>query len=939
MDIHRCRFVPYLPSAITALAFSHPSTSDRKETSPPDLRLALGRSNGDVELWNPNKGNWYQETVFNGGRDRNIEDLAWTADSDNGNLRLFSVGTTSYVTEWDIDKGVPKRNVSGNFGDIWCLAAQPASTASAQVEKEKPRLLAAGCQDGTIALFITEDSDLRYLRQIGKPSTKKTNVLSIAWQNSNTIVAGYSDSTIRVFDSRSRNILRTISLGKPVEGNDTYVWTLRCLPDGTIISGDSNGDLKIWDSRNYSLTQQIQGHKADVLCITSNANGDMIITGGADQRTVAYKLFGDKVGGEKRRRWGQIMHRRFHEHDVKALAEYESADLSVVVSGGLDFSPVIVPLRNLGTEYHRKLSHLPQRPQLQASPSSRTIMTWQGQSLDLWRVSKSTETGQSHQLVAQLELSGDEGICSAAISKHGKLLAVVTATSLKMFRLRKSKISQTHQIKIRSVVVPTNVARIGGRQVTFSPDSRWLCIVKLDNDVAMLRIKQDVHAQEPAHILKHVVTLTKRQVPTRKEKSSLSDYINTTTTLSFSTDSRILACGDLGGCINSWLLEGREDLEEELRVGQSIKHRQQASAESDDESSDDEDEESWICGQRWLRNPSSLPILDAEPLILSFRPGPTQAVGASDISDVGLHATRHNPHPLEHELPLIETRLLALTANQHIFELDVGKGRLTDWTRRNPANYLPKAFTKIKSRAMGCFWDINPGHERVWLYGSTWIFMLDLSQDLERPSSADKAGKQDVLNPLQNGQKKRKRHEHFTQASKTGHGAGDRKAAQELEFGVASDLIKFTTDRKRDLQIISMATDNGVGEVFEGTDSSALVQLRRQAQLESEQANGSLVNGSNKPFLNGHDAFDIEQDQGVLERRPDQPSTHWLTQTYRSVLGIVVLQTTEVDTELATRSNAHEQGDRLEVAIIERPIWDIPLTDRCDTGQDWSTHS
>ena len=49
--IKQCRFVNYQPPKITALAFSHQSNSE--EETPESLLLAIGRSNGDIDIWSP----------------------------------------------------------------------------------------------------------------------------------------------------------------------------------------------------------------------------------------------------------------------------------------------------------------------------------------------------------------------------------------------------------------------------------------------------------------------------------------------------------------------------------------------------------------------------------------------------------------------------------------------------------------------------------------------------------------------------------------------------------------------------------------------------------------------------------------------------------------------------------------------------------------------
>jgi len=162
MDIHRCRFVPYPPQPVNALAFSHPS--DPKRRSPSDLRLAVGRNNGDLEIWNPLHGNWTQEIVLKGASGTIVEQVAWTQDvidaTERGPLRLFSTGGSTSVVEWDLNTGVPKRQVEGNFGDIWCFAAQPQAKSPGD-DPVPSQLLAAGCNTSRVGVHVRPVVDLK----------------------------------------------------------------------------------------------------------------------------------------------------------------------------------------------------------------------------------------------------------------------------------------------------------------------------------------------------------------------------------------------------------------------------------------------------------------------------------------------------------------------------------------------------------------------------------------------------------------------------------------------------------------------------------------------------------------------------------------------------------------------------------------------------------
>lgn len=349
MDIHRCRFVSYNPQGINSVAFSHPPSADLAGRGVSTLRLAIGRANGDIDIWNPQRGAWFQETTLRGGKDRSIEGLTWIqdpADSTSrtpGKLRLFSIGSSSAVSEWDLANGHPLRHSSGNYGEIWCIAAQPQWQQKKRGKDGKllppaegediTQSLAAGCVDGSIVILSTSDDDLKFQRLM-RPSTKKARVLSVTFQNRTTIVAGYADSSIRVFDIRNGQQLRTISLGKGISGGpkEVLVWSVKCLPDGTIVSADSSGEIKFWDGKNYSLFQRISSHLADVLDIAVSADGETVVSGGADQRTVVYRKNGEK--GDKKARWAELSHRRYHSHDVKTFAVYETKDVSFVVSGG-----------------------------------------------------------------------------------------------------------------------------------------------------------------------------------------------------------------------------------------------------------------------------------------------------------------------------------------------------------------------------------------------------------------------------------------------------------------------------------------------------------------------------------------------------------------------------------------------------------------------------
>jgi U3 small nucleolar RNA-associated protein 4 len=353
MDIHRARFVPYPPSAINALAFSH-AQADNDKADPECLRLAVGRANGNIEIWNPARGAWVQERVFPGGKDRSVEGLVWTQEPDelnqqgkviSGRLRLFSIGYSSSVTEWDLVTGLPARHSSGTHSEVWCFAAQPRRRTNPKKSPDAAvyQKLVAGCADGTVVLLSTDNDDVRFEKFLARSSTKKARVLSVTYKDHNVVLAGFADSTINVLDTRNGTVLRNISLGSgPIGGpKEVLVWKVKCLPNGDFVSGDSTGDIRIYDGKNYSQVQRISGHEADVLDLAVSQDGSMIFSGGMDRRTCFYTYSKKKSSrGEK---WRKVSHQRYHDHDVKAMATYEGNQVNVIVSGGKIY-PYLSPL-------------------------------------------------------------------------------------------------------------------------------------------------------------------------------------------------------------------------------------------------------------------------------------------------------------------------------------------------------------------------------------------------------------------------------------------------------------------------------------------------------------------------------------------------------------------------------------------------------------------
>ncbi|XP_006454787.1 hypothetical protein AGABI2DRAFT_198370 [Agaricus bisporus var. bisporus H97] len=392
--VHRCRFVDYAPSAVTALAFP-PSPlpavnrTRRKTTGKKPLRygtLAVGHANGNVDLceWVGSERSvqcsqaWVVRKTMPGPYPSKVDSLTFVIrypddlDSDDipsvSDLRLFSSGGGSELLEWNLDLSCVKRTIGSQGGTIWCVAANPAST-----------FLALGCEDGSVQLLSVANDTLTHHSRFDRVSGR---ILSIAWgppvpqpksQNSNEddadsdsededewkdewLVIGCSDSSLRKWDARTGRPLQRMAVDK-IRGERTLVWAVGILGDGTIVSGDSLGNVKFWDPRTCTQLHSFQAHGADVLTLTINPEGKSVYTSGVDQKTVQFSLVQTNSSSSTSSRWAQTASRRMHAHDVRAQVSwppytplpkaykrtYPMDIAPILASGGLDMSIVLSP--------------------------------------------------------------------------------------------------------------------------------------------------------------------------------------------------------------------------------------------------------------------------------------------------------------------------------------------------------------------------------------------------------------------------------------------------------------------------------------------------------------------------------------------------------------------------------------------------------------------
>ena len=518
------------------------------------------------------------------------------------------------------------------------------------------------------------------------------------------------------------------------------------------------------------------------------------------------------------------------------------------------------------------------------------------------------------------------------------MLAVSTTSESRVFSLKERSDST---LKIQKLDVPISLTQQGARILQFSPDSKWLLAVASSGRIQVFRTREPAAPRDQISFLTEPANLRRlrRKVPEPNHlHGTLGSYHRSIARVAFSADSRIIVVADLCGFLDSWVLSGFEDLaQQDPALSSDSSSNDSSSDESEHESEHGESRRPLTLGQRWLRNPAALllPSLPSAPLLLSFRPSlPSSKVLTNGVTPP--HPTRHNLHPYIESIPDGEDRLFVLTVQHQVYEFRVLAGKISDWSRRNPTSAFPKDFRQNRDRGMGCVWDVSvsAGSERIWLYGSGWIFMFDLSQDFPKDAGSEIL----EVNDVESGEDEQKAHfrkrrreksakaKHFQEAKLTDTGAGDRVRHDELNLGLGSKMRKFAGSQGNNA--ISISLDR---EQSPYTDENGDDDLKMKALLQRRRA----MSPDDGDGMNG----DLEEngENGVIESKQKSRPPWWCTYKYRPILGIVPIGSSDEDI-LEHPDGAQINGSapqRVEVALIERPMFEVDLPPRYHGDQEW----
>lgn len=509
-----------------------------------------------------------------------------------------------------------------------------------------------------------------------------------------------------------------------------------------------------------------------------------------------------------------------------------------------------------------------------SAPEARIVVSWWGREVQVWRLPERTsdpvgldselEGPRPPKVLKRMLIKGSSDITSASISSNGSLLVVSTTAELKLFQLDlESSISAREELRVTRIVLPENVGNLGASLSRVSPNGKWICLVREGSELMVLKTAFEpstghfcVHPGSSRQRLRRLPRVTTQAAP----RSWINTYSRRISHIAFAPDSRMLATADLAGYVDTWLVRdgvGGHDVE----GGNDALLDSSSSHDSSTDDSSDDGNAARVPGDAWIRNPTAslVPRLPSAVTVLSF----SGAAIPEDPAAQGITARAYE--------------LLAITSTSRLLLFDAVGGTLAPWSRRNRYIQLPEAFRSSRDLIKGALWQGS----RVWLYGLSSLFMIDLSRDLPNENGQG----QGPHRPKQGTKRKR---------DNNSSGAGSRMETGSL------DSLKVQR---------AVPADNGCSEWVD-VEMDDADEARQDAQEydEDDESDGSELQAMRAARVaDGDEAKEKTGGAGW-----------WHSFKYRPILGAVPLESSAAASTPGASRQRH-----LEMALVERPLWDV----------------
>lgn len=489
MQVHRCRFIDWVPDEVDSLSFS-----------PDGTQLAVGRKAGTIELYVQVPTNqsgrtshkWYRYAEIPSEAEGSSHSLAWASPT-----RLIAGTLGGTITEWDLTTLTAVQTLPSNGGAVWCISVSPDR-----------RTLAAACEDGAVRLYdlvdATSDDDATpCLEPRATLARRKERLLCVCWSpDGRGVYAGGASGVIAGWDAASGRATLSATLDA-LAGGSTVVWSIACAGPDVIVTGDSLGRTVLWDRGTGTLLASFKEHQSDVLAVAADPSGSAVFASGVDNKLCLFQ----RVESEGSR-WVCRGGIRRHTHDVRALA----VSPQYIASAGVDTQIAVFTLESFAAgKVECLISPLPPLPHahVAVAQGARLLLARFRRSLQLWRLGTPSDSpassvavmggtvplGEQHAHLFDFDLSKGtaSSLTCSSISHNGRFIACSDSKALRVYALNVENGNNSAKVGLERLRPRNDKTKTGSKKkslldvtvrgaytVAFTPDERHVIAAALD---------------------------------------------------------------------------------------------------------------------------------------------------------------------------------------------------------------------------------------------------------------------------------------------------------------------------------------------------------------------------------------------------------------------------------------------------------------------------
>lgn len=156
----------------------------------------------------------------------------------------------------------------------------------------------------------------------------RTDIRSVSISSDDRMVASASNGTLKVWNLRTRNCLRTFECG--------YALCTSFLPgNALVVAGTKSGQIELFDLASSTILETIDAHDGELWSLHVSADGTSMVTGGADKKVKfwEFRVSEDAATGQNKLR---LKHKRTLELTDDVLCVRFSPDGKLVAASLLD---------------------------------------------------------------------------------------------------------------------------------------------------------------------------------------------------------------------------------------------------------------------------------------------------------------------------------------------------------------------------------------------------------------------------------------------------------------------------------------------------------------------------------------------------------------------------------------------------------------------------